>query len=68
MKLINYRGAYITPLKINEPDWALLPSVNVNALEYKDKELFWGQKQLQALKAIMIIISKLDSINMGILM
>ena len=44
MKLINYRGAYITPLKINEPDWALLPSVNVNALEYKDKELFWGQK------------------------
>ena len=44
MKLINYRGAYIAPLKINDPDWDLLPNVNVNALEYKGKELFWGQK------------------------
>lgn len=44
MKLINYQGAYITPLKINELDWDLLPNVSINALKYKGKDLFWGQK------------------------
>lgn len=44
IKLINYQGAYIAPLKINGLDWDLLPNVGVNALEYKGKELFWGQK------------------------
>ncbi len=44
MKLINYQGAWLTPLKIYELDWNFLPNVSVNALEYKGKDLFWGQK------------------------